>query len=87
MKIKEGFILRKVANENVVMPIGRASTLLNGIIKLNATGVMLWELLKNGAEKADLAAALVQEYSIDPAQAEADVNAFLAPLEKIGCVE
>lgn len=87
MKITEGFILRKVANENVVMPIGRASAKLNGIIKLNATGVLLWNLLKDGAEKADLAAALVKEYGIEMAQAERDVDAFLAPLVKIGCIE
>ena len=77
MKIKEGFILRKVANENVVMPIGPASSLLNGIIKLNSTG----------AEKADLVTALVEEYGISETQAAADVDAFLAPLEKIHCIE
>lgn len=87
MKIKEGFILRKVANENVVMPIGQASTLLNGIIKLNSTSVMLWNLLKDGAEKADLTAALQDEYGIDAAQAEHDVEAFLAPLLRVGCIE
>lgn len=87
MKITEGFILRKVANEHVVMPIGRASMKLNGIIKLNAAGVLLWNLLKDGAEKADLAAALAKEYDIDIAQATADVDAFLAPLLNIGCIE
>lgn len=87
MKITEGFILRKVATENVVMPIGMASAKLNGIIKLNASGVLLWNLLKDGAEKADLTAALVKEYGIEKAQAEQDVEVFLAPLMKIGCVE
>ena len=87
MKIKEGFILHKVANENVVMPIGPASSLLNGIIKLNSTGVLLWNLLKDGAEKADLVTALVEEYGISETQAAADVDAFLAPLEKIHCIE
>ena len=87
MKIKKGFILRKVANENVVMPIGKASMLLNGIIKLNESSVLLWNLLKDGAEKADLVAALQNEYSIDAAQAEQGVEAFLAPLLKVGCIE
>ena len=49
--------------------------------------MILWNLLKDGAEKADLADALAKEYGIELLQAEKDVEAFLAPLVKIGCVE
>jgi len=87
MKIKEGFLLRKVANEHVVMPVGQASTLLNGFIKLNSTSVVLWKLLEKGAEKAELTAALQDEYGIDAEQAREGVEAFLAPLLQVGCIE
>lgn len=87
MKIKEGFILRNVAKEHVVMPVGRASLLLNGLIKLNDSGAMLWNLLKEEADQETLVAALEKEYGISNEQAKADVEAFLAPLIKVGCVE
>lgn len=87
MKIKEGFILRKVANENVVMPIGQASVVLNGIIKLNASGVLLWNALKEGAEIATLAELLQQEYGIPAEMAATDADAFVATLRNAGCLE
>ena len=38
MKTKKGFMLRKVADKNVVVPIGHASVDFNGIINLNDIG-------------------------------------------------
>ena len=87
MKIKNGFVLRTVAGENIVMVIGRASRLLNGMIKLNSSGAMLWKLLKAGAERADLTNALQEQYGISAEQAEKDVEAFLATLNQVGCIE
>ena len=87
MKIKTGFVLRTVAKENVVMAIGQASRLLNGIIKLNESGAMLWNVLKDGAEKSDLVAALQSTYEISAELAEKDVDAFLATLNSVGCIE
>lgn len=61
MKVKEGFVLRKVGKEQVVVALGEASALLNGLIKLNDSGVMLWKLLEQGAERNELADALLQK--------------------------
>lgn len=87
MKIREGFILRTVAKENVVVAVGKASVLLNGIIKLNNTGAFLWNILKDGAEKEELIGKLQAKYGIDQQTAQKDVEAFLATLEKVGCIE
>lgn len=87
MKIVEGFILRKVGKEQVVVAIGKASAMLNGLIKLNTSGVMLWNLLKNGAEESQLVQALQNEYGISQDQAQQDVRAFLKTLRNVGCIE
>ena len=87
MKIKEGFVLRKVGKEQVVVAIGPAAAALNGLIKLNASGVLLWKALEQGADQKALADALVREYGISRQQAETDAAAFLKPLQEIGCVE
>lgn len=87
MKIKEGFILRTVAKENVVVAVGKASVLLNGIIKLNNTGAFLWNILKDGADKEELIGQLRAKYGIEQQIAEKDVEAFLATLENVGCIE
>lgn len=87
MKIKEGFMLRTIGGEHVVVAVGNASYLLNGIIKLNNTGVLLWRLLEEGAQKQDLTGLLRQNYGISELQAEQDVEAFLNPLNHVGCIE
>lgn len=35
IKIKEGFLLRKVAGDHVVVPVGEAGKVFHGMIRLN----------------------------------------------------
>ena len=81
MKLKNGFILREVAGENVVIPTGDALD-LNMMITLNETGCTLWKRLEQEAELADLTAALLAEYDVDEATAAAAAEQFVAKLEK-----
>ena len=48
MKLKDGFILREVAGEHVVIPTGDALD-LNMMITLNETGCTLWKRLEEEA--------------------------------------
>ncbi len=64
MKIREGFMLRKVAGKHVVVAIGPASKILNGMIKLNDTGAFCWNQLLKGISEEKLMEALVSEYGI-----------------------
>lgn len=87
MKIKNGFISRKVAGNNVVVATGEQSKCFNGIIKLNESGLILWDKLLGGADEAQLADALLAEYDIDRATAEADVSRFVGVLRDAGAIE
>ena len=60
MKINEGFVLRKVGKDQVVVAIGEASARLNGLIKLNGTGVELWKQLEQGTGRDQLADSLAK---------------------------
>lgn len=83
MKLKEGFILRQVAGQTVVLPTGGELD-LNMMITLNGTGKFLWELLDKGAEEAELVAALLAEYDVDEATAKVSVENFIAKLNENG---
>lgn len=80
MKIKNGYILRTIAGDNVVLPSGDELD-LSIMITLNDTGRFLWERLEKGAEVDDLVAALLAEYEVDEATARAGVAAFVEKLE------
>jgi len=86
MKLKSGLILRQVADENIVLPVG-SDVQINGMITLNDTGVTLWKCLEKGAEESDLTAALLAEYDVDEQTAAAHVRVYVAKLKELGLID
>ena len=87
MKIKNGFVVRSIAGESVVVALGEASKTFNGIIKLNETGRFLWDKLSDGCELNELVEAILSEYEIDRETAEADVVRFTETLKGANILE
>ncbi len=84
---KVDFILRKVADSYVVVPVGKLTLDFNGIINLNETGAFLFELLQEGAEKEDLLRKMLEEYDVTPEKAAADIDVFLKKAEEADVLE
>lgn len=87
MKIKKGFLLRTVGEQNIVFAAGKAAKEFNGIIRLNETGRFLWELLQSESTEEDLTEALTREYEVGDEDARRDVSAFLAELSGAGLLD
>lgn len=87
MKIKKGFMLRKVGKQNVVVALGKASLSFNGIIKLNDTGAFLWGQLSEDKTQDALVNALLAEYDVTPEKAAQDVAKFVETLQKAALLE
>lgn len=87
MKIKENFILRKVADSYIVVPVGSMTLNFNGIINLNETGAFLFEKLQQGAGREDLINALLEEYDVAPDRAENDVDIFIQKVRNADVLE
>lgn len=81
MKLKEGFILRQVAGQNVVLPSGNELD-LNLMITLNDTARFLWELLQEETDADALTEALLREYDVDKTTARASVDTFIKKLKE-----
>ena len=82
MKLKDGFILRTVAGETVVLPTAGVTN-FDMMITLNDTGKFLWERLAVGAEEAELVSALLAEYDVTEARATESVQAFVSRLKEL----
>lgn len=87
MKIKDGFILREVADSYVVVTVGEAVKTFNGVINLNETGALLWKTLEKGAEEKDLVDALLNEYDVERELAQNDVKLFIKKLTEAGLIK
>ena len=86
MKLKDGFVLRQVAGQSVVLPGGDALD-LNMMITLNDTGAFLWEHLQQETNEDALVAALLSEYDVDADTARRAVVAFVEKLNANGFLQ
>lgn len=80
MKLKEGFVLREIAGECVVVSIN-ASVNLDGMITLNDTAKTLWRALEGGVNGVDeLVEVLMAEYEVDEKMARKAAESFVGKL-------
>ena len=87
MRTIDGFKLRKLGNEYIL--VGESMELINfnKMITLNETAAFLWEQAQQGEFDADkLCKALCAEYEVDPAQALQDVEATLKAWKDAGVI-
>ena len=80
MRTIEGFKLRKLGNEYILIGETLALINFNKVITLNETAAFLWQqaealTVQNGSfTVADLCQSLCAEYDVSPDQAMADVS-------------
>ena len=80
MRVKNGFILRKVGKQFVVAATGEASRNFNGMIRLNDEAAFAFGQLQGGTTEEELVAALVEKYGGNEEEVRVDVANFLAKL-------
>jgi hypothetical protein len=82
MKLKDGFILRKVGRQYVVAATGEASKNFNGMIRMDESGAYAFELLREEVTEQDFLNALAEKYAMPEAQLQPDVIHFLEKLKE-----
>ncbi len=88
MRIVEGFKLRKICGESVVVPEGAKLVNFNKMLSLNETAAFLWESVQGKEFDAQtLSDLLSQRYEVAPERALSDARALLAKWQEVGVVE
>lgn len=86
MKIKDGFILKKVMGSYMIVCIDDSLS-INGMQTLNETGAFLWDALSKSTTEDALLEKMLAEYDVDEATAKNDIAAFVAALKKSNLLE
>ena len=81
-----GLVTRSIAGETIIVPVRRGVGDHDSIYTLNEVGTRIWQLLEAGSGAPEIAGALSREFEVAPAEAEADVRAFLGTLAAAGLV-
>lgn len=84
MKLNPEYVLRKVAGEYVVVPTGKSSQKINGLITLNDSAVFIWECVVKGMNRQEILEKTMEEFEGDKEAVEQDVNGFLDMLVEEG---
>lgn len=84
MKIKNGFVLREVAGQFMVIATGEASKDFHGMIKLNDTGKEIWQGLQEGVSVAEIAKRIQEKYDVEYEKAMEDTENFVEKIKEAG---
>jgi hypothetical protein len=80
-------VSREIAGETIVVPICAGVGDMEAVYTFNHLGGLLWRLLAESRAAHDLVNWVIQNFSVNPEAAAADVHAFLDDLREIGLIE
>lgn len=88
MKIKEGFVLRSIGDNHMVVGEGLAQINFNKIVSMNSTAAYLWDKLQGkDFSKEDVCSLLLEAYDVDEKTAATDASALVDKWIDSGLVE
>ena len=87
MKINQGFELREMCGERIIIATGKENIDFSKVISLNESAAWLWNEVEGKEFTPETLAALLREqYEVDEATALADATALAAQWVSIGLV-
>ncbi|MGM9613151.1 MAG: PqqD family protein [Butyricicoccus sp.] len=87
MKIKQGFLLRRMGDQFVVVAVGAAAQIFSGMMRLNGTGAFIWKQLEQETDEGQIICAVLEEYAVAEERAAADVRRLIAQFRQTGALD
>ncbi len=84
MKVNGSFILRNIAGESVLIPVGETALRFNGMVALNGTGALIWEGISQGKSQEDILSQMLDAYEVTREEAAQDYRTFVEAMCKAG---
>lgn len=82
MKIKSNYVLKKIGDNIIVVPLKEEALRFNGIISLNKTGQFLFESLQESSlTKQELLDKVLDRYDVESSIALKDIEDFIKKCE------
>ena len=86
-KANPDFLLREVAGEAVLIPVGEAGVFENSVISLNDTCSFLWKLFQEPRTEEEVIAEAKTEYSDPDGEMEQGIKSFIEEYVKYGLLK
>lgn len=72
-----GFVMREIAGEILLIPVGEQTRILNGMVTFTETGAFIWKNLDGKRDATELAEMLAKECGETVETVLPDVESFL----------
>lgn len=79
-------VSRDIVDETILVPIKGNLAELQCIFSLESVGAFLWDQLDGKNSMGDMLALVLDEFDVEPEQARADLDQFLAQLNEAGLI-
>lgn len=86
MKIKLQFVTREIAGDTLLVPVGKTSLDLNGMLTLNEIGAEIWKMLPEAENEEAIVQNILAEYDAQEDTVRTDVHEFLEKLRSLGII-
>ena len=83
MKLRGEFVVRQVADDIVVIPVGKTALQLGGMILLNDVSKVIWQCLERETDLPAIVTAVTDAFEVDDREATADILEFLDKLRSM----
>ena len=87
IKISNEFILREIAGEYILVPVGKTALTFNGLVAVNEVGALIWGMLEKGSDGSTIVNGILEEYDVDEQTATADVLEFISYLKSNNIID
>ena len=87
MKLQGEFVVRKVMDNTVAIPVGQTALQLNGMILLNEVSKVIWECLEQETNLESIVTAVTDSFEVSSDEARADILEFCDKLRKLQLLE
>lgn len=87
MKVREGYALRSVLDEKIVLPEGEKMVDFSGAIVLSDSAAFIWEHLRQDVGREELLDLVTAEFDVEREKAGHDLDALLERLDEYGVLE
>ena len=87
MNARDGFILRNLAGEYVLTPVGEQMKSFDGVAVMNELSAFIWEHLQRDVSRQELLSAILEEYNVEEETCGRDLDTVLKDMLEMGVIE
>ena len=87
VKVKGEYVLREIAGDYILIPIGETALEMNGMITMDEVGVTIWKCLEQEMTEDEILREILDNFEVEENVAREDLTEFLEKLKEANLAE